>query len=115
VLEKNMFAGTDFSLVRAVFFVATGVGAWLAAVLGPLLHPWLGWAAFGCLLTVIVPAAVQARGLRWSPLPALLAPVGVLILPAALAWSTYRTVRQGGVRWRGTLYPTAQLRAAMVR
>jgi hypothetical protein len=36
------------------------------------------------------------------------------MLLVALANSTWVTLRQGGVRWRGTFYPLAQLRRGQV-
>jgi len=41
------------------------------------------------------------------------APVITFIL--AGAHSTWKAVRHGGIRWRGTFYPLAELRAAMVK
>jgi hypothetical protein len=44
--------------------------------------------------------------------------LGAPVCAAALAWAcvraTWLTLRQGGVRWRGTFYPLAELRAGMV-
>ena len=46
---------------------------------------------------------------------ALLAPLFVWILPVAILRSTFATLRAGGVRWRDTFYPLAELRARRVR
>ena len=51
-----------------------------------------------------------ARRLGWEPLAGLLTPWSRLALPFAMANSAWVTLRQGGVRWRGTFYPLAQLR-----
>jgi hypothetical protein len=42
-------------------------------------------------------------------------PIARLWLPIALINSTFVTLRQGGVRWRGTFYPLRQLRSGQVR
>ena len=47
-----------------------------------------------------------------GPLHTLLAPVGVLVFLFTLWRSTLVTLRQGGVRWRGTLYKLAEMREA---
>jgi hypothetical protein len=46
-------------------------------------------------------------------LPALLVPVGGLVMAWAVARAGWMGARRGGVVWRGTLYPSAMLREAM--
>ena len=49
------------------------------------------------------------------PLASLFFPVGAVIFALAMLRSAAATLRRGGVTWRGTLYPLAELRAARVR
>jgi hypothetical protein len=114
VVEKNMFAMLRFR---------TGLAAVLLALAGTLLGvtfaaPWLGgeagWLALGVYLLTGLPAVPLARRLGWSPFAALLVPLTRVWLPIALLRSTWVTLRQGGVRWRGTFYPLADLRAGQV-
>lgn len=115
VVEKNMFAMLRFRTWLAVLLLVLttlGLGATFAA-------PWFGgasgWFAIGAYLATAAPALMLARRLQWSPWAAVLVPIARLWLPLALLNSTLVTLRQGGVRWRGTFYPLAQLRRGQVQ
>jgi hypothetical protein len=57
---------------------------------------------------------LHARRHRYSLLAGVLVPL-TLPFPWLVLWnSTLVTLRQGGVRWRETFYPLAELRAGMV-
>jgi hypothetical protein len=45
-----------------------------------------------------------------SPLYVVLHPIGALVFCYAMVRSAVLTLAQGGVIWRGTLYPLAELR-----
>lgn len=115
LLEKNLFASFGYRTSAASAFVALATIAWLAgpialAVGGPYAsYAVASWLAFG------VPAAIAAARDGHSVGGALLAPLGPPILITAVARSTWTTLRRGGVAWRGTLYPLAELRARTVR
>lgn len=76
---------------------------------------WVG------LVSLIVGAAVwlfsvraQRRAARWSGQPAapvILAPLGMVLLMLAFVRAGWLGMVRGGVVWRGTVYPSAQLRA----
>jgi hypothetical protein len=108
VLTKNIFSAFQFQI--------------------PLLLLACGWLIAFCVLPVVVivpglvlPALLTAvgttvvyTGLRrhsgisaWN---AALAPFAALLLIYALLRSMVATLRQGGVVWRGTFYPLAELR-----
>jgi hypothetical protein len=112
-ISKNAFAHLcHFSLLRAVAQV-TGLLTVLllpaAALLAGLAWGWLA-PLLVYLLVIVVGAYVQARvDASWWPL--LLWPVGVLVLLWTVPLSAWSTLSQGGVVWRGTLYPLAELRA----
>lgn len=114
-LEKNAFAFLDYSLARAV----GAVGSMLVQhVLPWLLLPFVSGLAFALVLPVVLLsaalAATTAHELRLPAWYGLAYPLGALLLAIAVANSAWRVSRDGGVRWRGTLYPLAELKANRV-
>jgi glycosyltransferase involved in cell wall biosynthesis len=115
VTEKNLFA----YLRLRTGMVAVMLPLFLCVWLGALAGPWSGTLAGTCaglaLFSGVVPAALLARRIGWPVAPALLVPIGHgLMLPAVLN-SMVKTLWRGGVRWRGTFHPLADLRRGMVR
>ncbi|HEU4402212.1 MAG TPA: glycosyltransferase [Candidatus Polarisedimenticolia bacterium] len=128
-LEKNFFAGLDYSVAQLVAFSAVllliSFGPAAAAILATLLAPrgtpalvlaagWLPFALqFGFLLYGYL---TQGRRYGVPPLrTALLHPLSVLLLLAAAWNSAIRTLLRGGVTWRETFYPLAALRQGLLR
>lgn len=105
VLQKNYFALLRFQLPVVLLLVIGGMTAYAAAWTHPV--GLTGLAIFALC------AAAIARRYRWSPLHAVAAPLAIPVIFASMAWSTFRTLRQGGVTWRGAFYPLAELRAAL--
>jgi hypothetical protein len=72
-----------------------------------------GWARVGFLIALLAVVMVYL-GMSWhsdiSPLYAVLHPVGAIVFCYALVRSAVLTLALGGVVWRGTLYPLAELR-----
>ncbi len=114
-VTKNMFAAMHFN----IFFA-------LAAALGQILVcivPWFGvifatgWArlfaalALGALLTI---QGASLRAARKSPLFAITQPVGAALFAWMILRSAIVTLRRGGITWRGTFYPLAELRKGAV-
>lgn len=114
-LEKNMFAMFNYSLALAVTVFLCLAGAWTLGVVGPLTGGAAGWAAGAGLLSTALPGLILARRAGFGPVEALLSPLMMPVLLTAIAHSTFATLRQGGVRWRGTFYPLARLRREQVR
>ncbi len=110
-LEKNYFAARNYRLGRVLLAVPLVLLLWLAGVAGPWTGTPAGVAAGLALLSVSVPAVVLATRLRLSRLAALLVPFVFPVLVLVMANSTFRTLRQGGIRWRDTFYPLDHLRA----
>jgi len=115
VMEKNYFAAIDF---RFAPVLALGIGGplfWLAAVVGPFTGTIAGMAAGMALLSLMLPAGIVARRLGWSLGEAAMTPFIYPALFYAVFNSAWKTVRQGGVRWRDTFYSLDVLRAGTVR
>lgn len=115
VVEKNMFAVLRYRTSLALLAVGGGFGLLAATFLAPLYGGPLGWLPFGSYLATGTAGAVLARRLHWEVLAGWLAPFARVLLPLAMLNSVWVTLRQGGVRWRGTFYPLAMLRAGQVR
>ncbi|MGH7637750.1 MAG: glycosyltransferase, partial [Gemmatimonadaceae bacterium] len=113
--RKNAFAGLDYSALRAA--AATVGGA--ALCVWPFVALWItngaerGWYATAAVAQMIAyagPAFVH----RSRPWLALLYPVAAVIFVTILLAAVLRTLRRGGIEWRGTFYPLERLRANRV-
>lgn len=113
-LEKNLFAGLEYSWVRVI---GTVMGLLLLQVLPWVLVWFTGGAARWLLLAAIASQCLTyllANGAwmgarAWLLLPAL--PFCGLLFAYTVARSAVLAQRRGGVVWRGTLYPLKQLKA----
>jgi GT2 family glycosyltransferase len=116
-LEKNGFAGAEWrwgmTLVGAAFGAAIFLGPLCALVFGDSLAKGLA------LIAIVIAVAVHSAGARrvagGSGLDGLAYPLCDAGLMGAFLWSALRATASGGVRWRGTFYPLAKLRAGCVR
>ena len=110
-LMKNTFAVVEYRAVLAVLgalgYIALGVAPLAALVAGSGTLQLLGGAAVGVQLLLELVAAREAKA---PPTVALIYPLMSLLL----AWIVLRAVtvnlRAGGIVWRGTFYPLAELR-----
>ena len=115
VLEKNLFAMFNFSLpIAALAFLLVAL-VWGTSVLAPFAGSLAGLAAGAALLTMVVPGLILVRRVGWSPLAALVSPLMASVLLVAIAHSTFTTLKQGGIHWRGTFYPLDRLRRGLLR
>lgn len=110
-LEKNAFAGMEFSFTA----VLTGVPAMLLMTTWPVLGLFLGpWGprllCAGALACMVWKAGMARPTPRISPLYGLGFPVASSLFAYTIVRSMLRTYRQGGIVWRGTFYPLAELR-----
>jgi cellulose synthase/poly-beta-1,6-N-acetylglucosamine synthase-like glycosyltransferase len=113
--EKNYFAAIDFRTPVAVggaIAIALLFGTPLAGLAS---GTWLGLACGLSPFLLSIPAARGAARVGWSPVIALLVPFFYPLPMVAMLRSAVLTLRQGGVRWRDTFYPTAMLRDGAVR
>ena len=115
IMEKNYFAAIDFRLglmLAGTIFTLLVLGV---VVAGLIAGTPAGFAAGLSPLSLILPGGVMARRLGWSWPCAVCMPFMFPVFLYALVNSTWVTLRQGGIRWRGTFYPLDTLRAGTVR
>lgn len=114
-VEKNWFAGVDYSVTKSVVVIGFILVCCVTALAGPLLDPRWGWLPLAGMMSTVLPALVHARQSHWPWITALLAPLGFAVFAVAGIHSTWKALRQGGIRWRETFYPLEELRAGLVR
>lgn len=117
-LEKNLFAGAEYSIARLLAYTGAVILMWCGPVAIAILGS--GPAAFVPLAAQV--AAVALTALSGAPrlgrsalVVGALQPLSMLLMTGAFWNSAIRTLAQGGVRWRGTFYPLADLRRGVVR
>lgn len=111
--EKNAFGAlARYSVGWTVAIVATTIFGFVAPFL-PLVAPVGPWALLipaVAVAALTAHAAVARARLGHSLTSGFLTPVANLTMAWALVRSTVRCLQQGGVVWRGTLYPIDELR-----
>jgi cellulose synthase/poly-beta-1,6-N-acetylglucosamine synthase-like glycosyltransferase len=114
-MEKNAFSGVDYR----IWLVLLSTAVLLATVVWPFVAVWVlsGPARYlytAVVLLLLVRSWITARDLhqsRWSPL---LLPLVVLLLIYIQWRAMLLTYIRGGIRWRDTHYPLADLKANRV-
>lgn len=115
IMEKNYFAILDYRLAPALVIGIAVPAIWAATLLAPFTTTTAGLAAGAALLSMIIPASVVVRRLGWPWTCAAAAPFMFPVLCYAVIRSAIMTLRQGGIRWRGTFYPLQMLREGTVK
>jgi len=108
---ERIAAFTRFSVVRAILLGVVLLALELAPFLGciPSGVPGLALAS-ACVAVLAVASSVAInRWMRHPILPALLVPVGSLLIAAMILRGGVVPSLRGGLRWRGTLYPADAL------
>jgi glycosyltransferase involved in cell wall biosynthesis len=109
VMTKNLFAVFRFRISLVVLSCL-----WLTFFcLGPIAFLALPETRTPAILTLLSIAALYAlssRHSRISPWYAILFPAGAALFVYSLIRSAFTTLKHGGVTWRGTFYPLAELR-----
>ncbi len=114
LLEKNAFAGFRYSIATAVLATVMLVLQAMVPLLALAAGPW-GVAACCITYLSIATSFYANRKLNGvSPLLAILYAPSALILAWSFVRSTILTLKRGGVIWRGTVYPLADLKRAMI-
>ena len=114
-LEKNALAGLDYRLslifVGSLLLLVGLFGPWVAVVLTSGVTRWLYGATLLLLLIMFLKGASEI-GVRYSSI--FWYPVAVLLFYYILWRATILTYVRGGIRWRDTFYPLADLKANKV-
>lgn len=110
--RKNAFAGLRYSLALTLGTVLGNLALAVWPFVGLVLfdgaeRALYATAAVAQMAAYAGPAVMQ----RTRPWLALLYPVASLLFIAILVAAVLRTLRRGGIEWRGTFYPLDQLRA----
>jgi len=114
-LTKNFFAVLSFQAWRVV---ASCIGLAFLNLL-PFVGVWLahGWGKVPYAMALLAMFLIYL-GMSWKssipPYYFLLHPVSTMLFLYTLLRSTYLTLSQGGVVWRGTKYPLEELRKGLV-
>jgi hypothetical protein len=115
-LEKNLFGpGANYRcslmLAQVGGLAVLAVAPWAAVILG-LLSDFLPHLIVGTV-TVAAHLLFSLYCVENRPkdtLSLLLFPMGLLLIAAMLLRAGYKCIKNGGIEWRGTHYPLAQLR-----
>jgi cellulose synthase/poly-beta-1,6-N-acetylglucosamine synthase-like glycosyltransferase len=115
VFNKNAFASFDFSLPRAAGGAA---GLALTAIypIVALLAPVAParWLAVGSLVAMVCGAQIMHRLTDADARYGLAYPLAAVVLIGIVIRSTWMTLRQQGILWRGTRYALDDLRRGVV-
>ncbi|TCP53360.1 cellulose synthase/poly-beta-1,6-N-acetylglucosamine synthase-like glycosyltransferase [Tumebacillus sp. BK434] len=110
-LEKNTFAGLNYSLLMVLIGVLGQLFAFFLPFVGWLLLGWAGLLYAASVVMMIYLYLQYTRTLspyRGEEVIAL--PLTALLFVYIIVRSTYLTLRQGGIYWRGTFYPLKELK-----
>ena len=115
-LEKNSFGpGANYSYLRQLLLVLFLWGLIAALPLSLLTGLWLGNTALtlsgsAAFLATVVTALVMPRKSVRDAFAFLMVPFGAFIVSLIMLRSAWKCFRNGGIDWRGTHYPIAELR-----
>ena len=108
---KNYFAAVHYNAATVCGLALIVALLWAGVIAGLASGTVLGLAAGGAGALLALPAIVFARRLDWPMAGAVLAPFVHSLAAYAVVRSAVLTWRRGGVQWRDTFYPLAELRA----
>src|SRR6202171_4436470 len=114
-VTKNFFAGAGFSVptvaMSLIVLLAMNVLPFFGLLFG---HGWIRiFSAVAVLIALAFHVGVDLT-MRVSPLYCLTHPLGALFFAYMLLRSTFVTLRQRGIVWRGTFYPLEDLKRGAV-
>lgn len=114
-VTKNFFAGAGFSVFTVVMSLIALLAMNVLPFAGLLFgHGWIRiFSAIAVLIALAFHAGVDLT-MRVSPLYCLTHPLGALFFAYMLLRSTFVTLRQRGIIWRGTFYPLEDLKRGAV-
>jgi glycosyltransferase involved in cell wall biosynthesis len=113
-LEKNGFASLNYSIPQFLLFTFVFVMTMMFPYVAPFVLTLQNASGFvaTAILWHLAFAFVVIRMPGGLPLTPLF-PVGAILMAFAYWRSTFITLRQGGVRWRDSFYPLAELRKGL--
>lgn len=115
-LTKNMFAGFGFhapyalAAITAIFLMS--MWPFIGLFYGPLATRLMCLTAI--LLMMATADSASPAMVKLSPVYGLFFPIAGIIMQYIILRSMFYTFRQGGIVWRGTLYPLRELRKGLV-
>jgi glycosyltransferase involved in cell wall biosynthesis len=109
VMTKNLFSAFRFYIGLALLGCLWLLVFCVAPAVGLFFHP-SRFPAIVTLAAVVSAYWLMSRHSRISTWNALFFPLGALVFVFALLRSMFITLKRGGVIWRGTFYPLAELR-----
>lgn len=116
-LEKNTFGpGSQYSYLKQIGIVSFLYTLGLLPTLSLLLGLFSGdillisFGALAWISNIIVAFSLPKASNKEIPYYLLL-PIGILLIATIMANAAWQCYKNGGVYWRGTLYPLAQLKA----
>ncbi|QNI38177.1 glycosyltransferase [Edaphobacter albus] len=112
-MTKNLFAIFRFR-IEVVVFACIALAVLCLGPIGFLFPAQTKFPAEIALASIAALYIVSARHSKISPWYALLFPAGAALFLYSLLRSSWITVREGGVTWRGTFYPLVELRRGLV-
>ena len=111
-LRKNTFAGMKYSVALTVGAVlmqlVVNIWPFVAVFATTGATRWLNLFSAAVLTLLLALVSAGSRGRVWI---AIGYPIAAIIFVYILIDSTWRTVRRGGIEWRGTFYPLAALKS----
>jgi len=114
-LTKNAFAGFGFRPLPALASLTAMLLMTTWPAIGLFVGPWgARLLCAGTLLLMLWTAVITRPAPRASPLYALAFPLAALLICYIVLRSMILTYQQGGILWRGTHYPLAELRKGIV-
>jgi glycosyltransferase involved in cell wall biosynthesis len=114
-LRKNTFAFLGFNWLLALLAIIGLFVVHLGLYFGIVFAP--GWSRIGFAIGLLSLALFYMgihRHLNISPIYFFLHPLSTLMMCLALVQSTYFTLKNGGIEWRGTRYPLQDLKKGLV-
>ncbi len=110
-LEKNLFAVMQFRLTLLLAACALTAFLCILPFVGLAVAPGWARAGFGVAVAMIALGyTLAARFGNGSPLLFLTCPASAILFIIAMLRSTFKTLRDGAVTWRGTQYSLEELR-----
>ncbi len=114
-VEKNFFAGAQFSEGLVALHTISLLLFNVAPLAGLLFGH--GWVRILAAIAIVIPLGFHIgvdTVMRVSPLYSLTYPLGAILFTYMLLRSTFITIRQRGIYWRGTFYPLDELRRHVI-